>query len=216
MPRLSVYSWPMQRDAAIEELTDQQLVVVCIDTTLADDKVSVHAVVRQDVRAKIRLALSELLGSVLACPAQQINLKHVPGQAPGKDLALTLAGHPIALSISHEQGLSVAAVSIGKHHAIGIDLVRIDQQMEWQSVAELYLGLQASAEISAYPAPEQAIHFARLWSGLEAKLKSHQRALTEWTPQLAQDLADCQTMQLDLPSGYAGTLALRAAAKTTT
>ncbi len=216
MPGLSVYSWPMQRDAAIEELTHQRLVVLCIDTTLADGKVFAHAAVRQDVRVKIRQALSELLGRVFACPAQQIDLTHVPGQAPGKSLSMIFPDHQIALSISHEQGLSIAAVSLGKNHAIGIDLVRIDQQMEWRSVAELYLGSQASAEISAYPAPEQAMHFARLWSGLEAKLKSHERALTEWSPQLAQDLADCQTMQLDLPSAYAGTLALRASAKTTT
>lgn len=203
MPPLTVHAWPEQRKLALRALAERQLVIVSIASKSSADKAAARNLIRQQIRA----ALTDLLCSTYHCSATQINLKHVPGQAPNKNLQITLPDYPISISISHEQGLSIAAIYHGA--TVGVDLVRIDDQIEWQAVAQLYLGKRRSEQISDALLSQQASCFAFEWAVQEAKLKCHGRALTEWSPQLASALEDCTISTLNLPQGYAGALALR-------
>lgn len=203
MPRVPVYPWPEKRALALQEWTKHQLVVVSIATTPADTS-------REKMRQQVRVALADLLCAALGCQPGTINLVHEPGKPPGEKLSIFLPDHlaksQIGMSISHEQGLSIAAICLDA--AIGVDLVQIDAQIEWQAVAQLYLGAPAAAGIGKLPLSQQASHFALQWASLEAKLKCHHLALTEWSGALDATLADCKLRELDLPQGYAGALAV--------
>ncbi|MDO8180057.1 MAG: 4'-phosphopantetheinyl transferase superfamily protein [Undibacterium sp.] len=205
-----VYGWPENRELALQELTKNRLVVFSIATQIVSYEAISHDADRRQIRKQIRVALTDLLCAALDCLPEHINLTHEPGKPPGNNLSISLPdslpGHQISISISYEQGLSVAAICLDG--SIGIDLVRIDTQIEWHAVAELYLGKQMSAEIAKAPLLQQASYFALRWASLEAKLKYHQLALTEWSPELELALSGCAIRELDLPQGYAGALAL--------
>lgn len=113
----------------------------------------------------------------------------------------------VHFSISHETGLSIAAVA--PDSKVGLDIVLIDPEIDWRSVSQLYLGPRAYLAITSMPPDQQVGHFSLLWASHEARLKCHGIAVSEWSPQLERTLADCQVRSLNLPSGYAGAVALQ-------
>lgn len=165
--------------------------------------------IRANARVLARNALQDALGILLGRPAREVPLISEPGQP----IRLGLPAPRIGLSVSHEPGLTLAAIHLGKE--IGVDLMRIDQRpdwlSDWETVARDYLGPQAAARIARLPPAEQAHAFARAWTGLEASLKCHGLPLQEWAPALECTLARCQLFELDLPATFAGTLAVRSA-----
>ncbi|AZP13636.1 4'-phosphopantetheinyl transferase family protein [Undibacterium parvum] len=100
MSVLTVYSWPEQSAAALTALAEHALVVVSIASPAAAS--------REWARQQLRLAVRDLLSCAYACTSEQLVLERQPGQVPG--LKLSIPGHQIALSISHESGLSIAAI----------------------------------------------------------------------------------------------------------
>lgn len=207
MSRHLVYSWPENRALALQALQEHSLAVVSVGTSIALVETVSHETHRTQARMQLRAALTDVLSTFLACAPEDIDLTHKPGQAPKRNLCLSMPEMQIGISISHEQGLSIAAIYLNGD--VGVDLVLIDTQIEWQAVADLYLGPQVSAEIAKAPASQQAACFSVEWANFEAKLKCCQRALTEWSPELEQALKNCVVHELDLPQGYAGVLALR-------
>lgn len=199
MSRLPVYPWPDKRVAALKALAEHGLVLVSVATP-ADAS-------RELARQRIRSALSDLLSNNFDIPAAQIQLDHEPGKRPGQHLAVP--GHHIALSISHEPGLSIAAICDGRPATtIGIDLLRIAHLPDWRDVAGLYLGEQITASIASAPLTQQASYFAAHWARLEATFKCRGLPLSEWSAQLERELSGCTFSELDLPEGYAGALAI--------
>ena len=59
---------------------------------------------------------------------EDIDLTNKPGQAPETNLCLSMPDKQIGISISHEQGLSIAAICLDG--VVGIDLVLIDPEIE--------------------------------------------------------------------------------------
>ncbi|WP_317204052.1 4'-phosphopantetheinyl transferase family protein [Janthinobacterium sp.] len=155
---------------------------------------------RGDARARLRLALREALAAVLHIPLEQIVVASTPGQAP----RLTLAGAPAGLSLSHEEGLSLAAVNL--KGAVGVDLMRVQDLPDWRAVAHDYLGPALAGTLAREASERRALAFARAWTAREAALKCAGMALLEWTPATAA--LDCRCLDLALPEGLAGTLAL--------
>lgn len=199
MSRLPVYSWPDKRAAALKALAEHGVVLVSVATPLAAS--------REFARQQIRSALSDLLSRRFELSPEQIHLDREPGKRPGQHLAIP--GHHIALSISHEQGLSAAAICHGTAATtIGLDLLHIAHLPDWREVAELYLGEQITASIASAPLAQQASYFATHWARLEAKFKCRGVALSEWSAQLERELSGCTLSELDLPEGYAGALAI--------
>lgn len=204
---LAVYPWPEQRKAALAALAEHALVLVSVATP--------ESASRDFARQQIRLALADLLSCAYACPVEQLILERQAGQVPGLDLSIP--GHEISLSISHENGLSIAAICDkdveGKAHkyanGLGIDLLKIQHLPDWQAVAALYLGPQISAAIAATALDQQAACFALHWAQLEARLKCQGLALSEWPQPSEHALCAYRFQELALPTGYVGALAIR-------
>jgi 4'-phosphopantetheinyl transferase len=191
-----VLAWPSQAGRLAGCWAGKGLAVISVETP--------SSALRHTARATIRTALREALGLLIGCAPDVVPLV----SSPGTSVRLDMPGTSIALSISHEPGLSIAAIrSDGR---AGIDLMRIDAAMDWQSVAADYLGPQACTRIAAAPAARRAEEFAWEWTRLEAALKCHGMALSEWHPDTEALLRQTTLMDLTLPEGFAGAVALAA------
>jgi 4'-phosphopantetheinyl transferase len=107
MSVLTVYSWPEQSAAALTALAEHALVVLSIASPATAS--------RDWARQQLRLAVRDLLSCAYACTSEQLVLERQPGQVPGRELSIP--GHQIALSISHESGLSIAAIRTRQRNA---------------------------------------------------------------------------------------------------
>lgn len=156
---------------------------------------------RSFARERVRIAVREALGILLECPPKAIELISQPGQP----MRVELPGQRIGLSVSHEPGLTLAAICL--RDRVGIDLVRIEHRADWEQVARDYLGAQARVRIALSSPKLRPYVFAREWTRLEACLKCHGLALTEWHPKLENDMMRCCMSGLNLPEGLVGTVA---------
>ena len=159
---------------------------------------------RDEARALVRTALRSYLAPLAGCAPEMLPLHTKPGTAPRLDLA----GLHVRLSISHEAGLSLAAVRVGGR--IGVDLMRVAGAAlpDWQALAHDYLGPDVAESLLGLDARERPPAFARAWTRHEAALKCLGLQLQEWSPDLARELALCRTGELALPAAYIGAVAL--------
>lgn len=175
-----------------------QLLVLGIETP--------HSTLRDAARATVRSVARQALGAILACRPESVPLVSSPGQP----LRVDLPGRPIGLSVSHEAGLSLLAINL--HGAVGIDLMRLDQQFDWasdwQPVAHDYLGQDAGTAIANAPAERRQKMFAGHWTALEASLKCNGLPLSEWDAMRARNLRQCRTAALELPHNMVGAVAI--------
>ncbi|CDS53176.1 4'-phosphopantetheinyl transferase [Polaromonas sp. CG9_12] len=207
---LAVHPWPASRALLAAKVGNGSGLLRLAGSGAAAELLVISVVtpdstLRDTARAQLRGALREVLSLQLGCVPESIVLKSMPGQV--LHVELPDYGHNIGLSVSHEAGLSVAALR--RNGPVGVDILRIAPAFDWQAVARDYLGPQAVRRIASLPEPEQPLAFAREWTRLEAGLKCLGIGLQEWSPALAQRLARCQLMALDLPSGLCGMVAWR-------
>jgi 4'-phosphopantetheinyl transferase len=134
MSVLTVYSWPEQSAAALAALAEHALVVVSIASPATAN--------REWARQQLRLAVRDLLSCAYAYPAEQLRLERQPGQVPGRELSIP--GHQIALSISHESGLSIAAIRTRQRNEALEHIEHSEQQPK-----EVEVGAEARVEDSA-------------------------------------------------------------------
>lgn len=158
---------------------------------------------RGQARELVRDALRASLGKLLGCAPEAVPLDIRPGQAP----VLMLPTTSIHLSISHEPGLSLAAILVGGR--IGIDLMALDEASlpDQEALARDYLGPQAATALHGATTPQRQAAFARLWTAHEACLKCLGLPLQEWSPALARQMARCRIAELRLPANYIGAAA---------
>lgn len=197
LPLSAVLPQGARRICVADPAAAQHLLVLGIDTP--------HSTLRDAARAQVRSVARVALGAILACRAQSVPLVSSPGQP----LRVDLPGRPIGLSVSHEAGLSLLAINL--HGAVGVDLMRLDQQFDWasdwQPVAHDYLGTDASAAIAGAPAARRQKMFADQWTALEASLKCNGSPLAEADAVRARSLRRCRTAALELPHDMVGTVA---------
>jgi 4'-phosphopantetheinyl transferase len=198
MPTLAVQRWSGDAAACVPE---QGLLVLAVDAPDTPNRVQ--------ARQLVRAALAEVLGAHLGCRPAEIRLVSVPGQP----LRLDRQGVNIGLSVSHEPGLSLAAIHFGG--PVGVDLLRLPPEPEWRDavllLAQDYLGPAVAGALVALPAGERVAYFAACWAGFEAGLKLSGRGLEEWSPAVQSRLAGCCCRPLLLPAGFVGSLAVPAA-----
>ena len=158
---------------------------------------------RGAARQAVRLALRQALAQLWEVAPQRLEVWSTPGCAPrlARDGA-ALAGP--GLSISHDDGCSLAAVNL--RGAVGVDLMRVQELPDWHAVARDYLGPAQADALARLAPPHRARAFAQAWSAREADLKCHGLALAEWPAAPAP----CRRIELALPDGWCGTLALPA------
>jgi len=190
---LTVYHWP---ESAGSIQLEQGLLIIAIQTP--------PTMLRTAARQQVRLALQEVLAAQLACSPAEIELFAQPGQA----LNLLQPTLDIALSISHEPGLSLAAVHM--HGAVGVDLMAINSApvaSELHTLATDYLGHNIADHLARTPAKELGRGFAQAWTEFEARLKCTKEHLSEWNLAREKRLAQYGCRALSLPDGYVGTVA---------
>jgi 4'-phosphopantetheinyl transferase len=163
---------------------------------------------RESARLAIRAALTGALAAQCGVAPDRVLLHAPSGSAPSASVELDGGPRPVALAISHDGDLSVAAFCFAG--AVGIDVSLVVPVPDWEAVARDYLGPAAVGTLAALPADARDAAFAQAWSEHEARLKSLGLQLEEWRAELAPLLAACTCLPLALPAGYAGYLALAA------
>ena len=159
---------------------------------------------RPVARQHIRTALQSVLGELWQCHPADVTLTTAPGEP-------LRAQGPQALnwgvSVSHDTGLSVAAVN--RHGPVGVDIVRVSTAFDWRATAHDYLGPDVASDIAALPLSAQNETFLKAWTQHEARLKCLSLGLMEWSPALHAHFSVLQTAPLDLPAEWLGTVAYR-------
>jgi 4'-phosphopantetheinyl transferase len=192
----AVLRWPQDRALTLDALQRGQTVVLCIAQSPGTK--------RPTARANVRLALQAALGVWLGCSAMDVVLQNFPGTP----IRIQHPTSTAALSVSHEEGLSLAAIApIG---SVGVDLLAIatlPDSAECLRLARDYLGPGTLLKLTALPAAAVPMAFALGWAQREAHFKCAGLALTEWrqTDPTAREYPDLQT--LSLPAGHVGALA---------
>jgi 4'-phosphopantetheinyl transferase len=157
---------------------------------------------RDRARQLVRQALAKTLGGMLAVDERSLSLLSQPGQG----IRLAPPWQDVGISVSHEPGLSLAAI----HRAgpVGIDLMRVDPPLpDLEALAHDYLGPATAAAIAALPATQRQPAFARAWCRLEAGLKCLGTPLSEWTPEIGRRLAGCAVTDIAMPAGWVAAVA---------
>ena len=147
---------------------------------------------RDEAREAIRKAVCEVLGGA-------VEVVSTPGSAP----TVTVDGmaSSIGLSISHDDGISVAALH--RDGPVGVDVMKVQLPSDWARVAHDYLGMSVAVQLAALSVEARPLAFAQAWAEREAKFKLLGESLTEWSP-----LPDCRLLALDLPPEFTGAVAL--------
>lgn len=169
------------------------LFVIAVDTTDTSRPVA---------RQHIRTALRSVLGELWQCDPAHVTLTTTPGEpvrAQGPHSPTW------SLSLSHEAGLSVAAVN--RFGPVGVDIVRASAEWDWRGVALDYLGPDVATDIAAQPLIKHNQAFLQAWARHEAKLKCLSLDLVEWSPPLQSRLVALNVANLDLPTGWLGAIA---------
>jgi 4'-phosphopantetheinyl transferase len=157
---------------------------------------------RAQQRSRIRQAVREALAQLLELETGALALETSPGTAPR--VLVGGAVSAVGLSISHADGMSVAALR--RDGPVGVDLMEVQDTSDWARVALDYLGMATACRLASMAPPERTLAFAQAWTAREASLKLFGLPLAEWTP-LA---GDCTVTSLALPPGLSGALALPA------
>lgn len=147
--------------------------------------------------------LRNILSGYLDCLPEALPLRYEAGCPP------RLEGHgEFSLSLSYADNLLV--LGCGKDVSHGIDLVRIGVTPDWPDVAGVFFAPEMVKHLQTQPSAMQESGFARLWSELEARGKSLEQGLREYSPardaQLYAENIDCITVS-DMPKGYCFSLA---------
>jgi 4'-phosphopantetheinyl transferase len=193
-PKVAVHPWPVSRPLiAADSHAGPDLLVISVATP--------DSTLRRAARMQLRGALCEVLGLQLHRAPESILLVSTAAGA----VRVESPGHRICLSLSHETGMSVAAVR--RSGPVGIDIVRLPEGFDWQPVAHDYLGLRSVARIACMPPREQLAEFAREWTRLEACLKCLGVGLQEWSLALERQVDACHHFELELPAGLCGAVA---------
>lgn len=155
------------------------------------------AMTRTDARWRIRIAIHAATTQWLGVDIDGVSVESRPGRAP----RLLLAGRTAWLSISHDDGISLAAIYL--HGPVGIDVMRVTDIPDWYDVAHDYLGPQLARSLATCPADQRPLALAQAWTAREAALKCAGLALAEWSGMAPI----CRLQAVGIPAGYAATLA---------
>jgi 4'-phosphopantetheinyl transferase len=121
-----------------------------------------------------RAALRQILGALLAMPAQLVPLR-AGGQGKPEiefDPSVTMAAdwsHWLRFNVSHSAELGLIGVCRGRE--IGVDLEKVRALSEATRIVASFFSAEEQAEFSRIPPDQQASAFTRGWTRKEAVLK---------------------------------------------
>ena len=152
---------------------------------------------RLEARQCIRAAVREAAAQWLKVDIESIAVESTPGDPP----RLLLAGRAAGLSLTHDEGISLAAIHL--HGAVGIDVMRVQDVPDWANLARDYLGPQVAGELAVCPDAQRPLRLAQAWTAREAALKYSGLQLAEWNGAAPT----CRLQALPLPAPYVASLA---------
>ena len=152
---------------------------------------------RAEARLRIRAAVCEAAAQWLKLNVETISVASTPGAPP----RLLLAGRAASLSFSHDEGLSLAAISL--HGPVGIDVMRVQDISDWFHLARDYLGPLVAEELAACPDAQRPSALAQAWTAREAALKCAGLQLVEWD----EMSLNCNVQHIALQNGFVAMLA---------
>lgn len=152
---------------------------------------------RAEARLRIRAAVCEAAAQWLKLNVETISVASTPGAPP----RLLLAGRAASLSFSHDEGLSLAAISL--HGPVGIDVMRVQDIGDWFHLARDYLGPLVAEELAACPDAQRPLALAQAWTAREAALKCAGLQLMEWD----EMSLNCNVQHIALQNGFVAMLA---------
>lgn len=144
---------------------------------------------RPAARQLARQVLRQILGSLLARPADELVLRE---SAQGPVLDETARDIRISLSYAADRCL----IGLAEEQALGVDIVRIENLPEIDSLCRLYLPAADCRHVLAASPAERNARFALAWAQMEARSKCLGLPLAEISRQREQalnagKLADC-------------------------
>ena len=152
---------------------------------------------RWEARLRIRAAVRAAAAQWLKMDIESISLESMPGAPP----RLLLAGRAAGLSLTHDEGISLAAIHL--HGAVGIDVMRVQDVADWANLARDYLGPQVAEELAACPDAQRPLRLAQAWTAREAALKYVGLPLMEWN----EMSLNCNVQHIALQDGFVAMLA---------
>ncbi|WP_162180419.1 4'-phosphopantetheinyl transferase family protein [Methylocapsa aurea] len=166
-----------------------------------------------------RAALRTLVGQAAGQAPEEIEFSTGPYGKPG------LKGRPdLHFNVSHSGAL--ALIGISSERPIGVDIEIIRENMDELALARTFFCEDEFAFLSALDAPARLRAFYKIWTCKEAVLKAFgvgiSTNLKDFSVELTQDgvkihptsacftpaLAMTRIEPIEVPAGYAGTLAL--------
>lgn len=157
---------------------------------------------RESARLITRQALRAALAQLLALKEEEISLV----SAPGAPIRPAPPWDHIGISVSHQPGLSLAAIHLAG--PVGIDLMQLGEPLpDIDALARDYLGPAEAAVLATQSAEKRQLAFAQSWTRLEARLKCLALPLREWMPELDTLLATCVVTELPMPAGWIAAVA---------
>ena len=190
LPTIAIHPWPAPD--GLPQPVDG-IVVLAVQTAAE--------ATRDQIRLQVRTAVCEVLAALLSVPLADISLPRADGAAP-RIVLRDGRTHAARYSISHETGLSLAAINL--HGSIGVDLMRVHDITDWEIVARDYLGGAVATQLAATATALRARAFAQAWTAREASLKCAGLGLHEWQGPLN---GTCRVVALELGADLVGTLA---------
>ena len=120
-----------------------------------------------------RSILRILLGRYLNIPPTQIHF-HV--KARGKPILAKPSALPIQFNVSHTRGMALIVFTL--EHPVGIDVERIDRQIQDSDIAKRYFSAQESTYLASLAPSNRLQQFFSHWTCKEAYLKMRGEGIT--------------------------------------
>ncbi|PTX92719.1 4'-phosphopantetheinyl transferase [Opitutus sp. ER46] len=113
-----------------------------------------------------RGVLRVLLGRYLGAAAETVAFRYGTNGKP----ALAAPAAHLHFNLAHSEGQALYAFSGDSE--VGVDLERIRELPDWESIASTCFGPQETARVQAAPAAERRLEFFQAWARQEAVLKA--------------------------------------------
>lgn len=115
-----------------------------------------------------RGALRSILSRYLGQAPREIRFRYT---AAGKPVLEEESGTPpLTFNLAHSDGLAVFAVT--RTGEVGIDVERVREMPDWQTIAETFFPPLEQARLRAAPPPQRRAVFFQTWTRQEALLKA--------------------------------------------
>jgi 4'-phosphopantetheinyl transferase len=128
----------------------------------------------QDQFVITRGILRLLLSRYQNVPTTELQFEVSP---QGKPRVISTASLPIQFNVSHTHGMALIAVTL--KHAVGIDVERLDREVQDLDIAKRYFSARESTYLASLIPPERTHQFFSYWTCKEAYLKMQGRGISD-------------------------------------